>query len=510
MPHSIPRRSARTARYRVALQTFCLGAAGLLGGAITAQAAPPPPASSGGFTAAPVPGALNTPQNFVAPTNTDTRTGGFFNAFTQRDSMLGDMGGLRTVLGQYGISLGLTDTEEVLGNATGGMHQGAGYDGLTTATLQLDTQKAFGWEGGLFNVSALQIHGRDLGGDNLGTLLPASGIASDRTTRLWELWYQQSFLNNLVDVKVGQQSLDQEFIVSSNALLFVNTGFGWPMLPSSDLPGGGPAYPLSALGARVRAQFTPQFTGLLGLFNGSPTARFNTGDAQQRNATGTSFPLNGGALLIGELQYSFPGNGGMVTPDSASMLPGTYKIGFWWDSEPFADQNLDNTGVSLASLDTNGTALARNGNWSIYAVMDQAVWRLNESGSRMLNVFARVMGAPGDRNLIGFSANAGVTLSEPIPGRDEDTLGVGFGYATVGKAASDFDKEVQRVTGQGFRRSAETMIEVTYQAKVTNWMQLQPDFQYVWNPGAGVANPNDPTQKLHNEAIFGLRTNITF
>ncbi len=40
--------------------------------------------------------------------------------------MLGDMGGLRTFLGQYGISLGLTDTEEVLGNATGGFHQGRG------------------------------------------------------------------------------------------------------------------------------------------------------------------------------------------------------------------------------------------------------------------------------------------------------------------------------------------------------------------------------------------------
>ncbi len=126
-------------------------------------------------------------------------------------------------------------------------------------------------------------------------------------------------------MKVGQQSLDQEFIVSSNALLFVNTGFGWPMLPSTDLPGGGPAYPLSALGARVRAQFTPEITGLIGLFNGCPTARFNTGDAQQRNAPGTSFPLNGGALLIGELQYSFPGNGGMVTPDSKGVLPGSTR-----------------------------------------------------------------------------------------------------------------------------------------------------------------------------------------
>ena len=37
-------------------------------------------------------------------------------------------------------------------------------------------------------------------------------------------------------------------MVSQNALYFVNTMFGWPMLPSADMPGGGPAYPLSALG----------------------------------------------------------------------------------------------------------------------------------------------------------------------------------------------------------------------------------------------------------------------
>jgi porin len=39
---------------------------------------------------------------------------------------------------------------------------------------------------------------------------------------------------------------------------------------------------------------------------------------------------------------------------------------------------------------------------------------------------------------------------------------------------------------------------------------VQPDFQYVFNPGGGEVNPNFPTQKIHNEAVIGLRTNITF
>ena len=48
------------------------------------------------------------------------------------------------------------------------------------------------------------------------------------------------------DIKLGQQSIDQEFIVSKYASPFVNAMAGWPMLPSADLYGGGlPALPAS-------------------------------------------------------------------------------------------------------------------------------------------------------------------------------------------------------------------------------------------------------------------------
>ena len=173
-----------------------------------------------------------------------------------RGNLLGDIGGLRPWLGKYGVTFALTETSEYLYNTRGGLNTGGTYDGLTTATVQLDTRKAFGLPGGLFNVSALNIHGQNLSADNLGTLNTASGIEAQDTTRLWELWYQQSFLNNKMDVKVGQQSLDQEFMVSQSAGLFVNTMFGWPALPSYDMPSGGPAYPLADLGVRFRGQIT--------------------------------------------------------------------------------------------------------------------------------------------------------------------------------------------------------------------------------------------------------------
>jgi porin len=59
-----------------------------------------------------------------------------------------------------------------------------------------------GLPGGLFNVSGLQIHGRNVSTDNLLTLQTASGIEGDRSTRLWELSYQQNFLNDRIGIKV--------------------------------------------------------------------------------------------------------------------------------------------------------------------------------------------------------------------------------------------------------------------------------------------------------------------
>ena len=59
-------------------------------------------------------------------------------------------------------------------------------------------------------------------------------------------------------------------------------------------------------------------------------------------------------------------------------------------------------------------------------------------------------------------------------------------------------------------RSSETYLELTYQYQVTPWLQLQPDIQYVFNPGGGILNPNDPATTVRNELVLGLRTNILF
>ena len=82
-------------------------------------------------------------------------------------------------------------------------------------------------------------------------------------------------------------------MVSSNALLFVNTMFGWPLIPSYDLPGGGPAYPLSALGVRLRVQAERRTSPCSAASIMAAPHRNNCGGpgpAKACNASGTSFP----------------------------------------------------------------------------------------------------------------------------------------------------------------------------------------------------------------------------
>jgi porin len=438
----------------------------------------------------------------TAPASPDFTTG-----LWTRGNLLGDAGGLRSTLWNYGITFGMQDINEVWGNVSGGIKRGASYDGVTLASIGLDTQRAFGWSGGTFNISAWNIRGRSISSDNLLNLQTVSGILATPTTRIWEVWFQQSFLDGQFDIKLGQQSLDQEFMVSANSGLFINTMMGWPMVPSADLFAGGPAYPLSSLGVRLRAQLPAGFTVLGGVFDDNPPGGPFEADGQLLGSTrwGGNFNLRTGALVIGEIQYALnqPGNGQMDYGTASSGLPGTYKLGFWVDTAPFESPRFDNTGMPLAL--TGGTPLNLRNNFSIYGVVDQMVWQAGRDDPRSVSVFARLMGAPGDRNLINFSVNAGITMKAPLPGRDDDTVGIGFGIAKVSPTAAGFD-----IDSGVPARGTETFIEVTYQAQVTGWWQLQPDFQYVLNPGGGILNPNNPSQRVGNEAIFGLRSIVTF
>ena len=438
---------------------------------------------------------------------------GFMVGINRSSALLGDMWGLRKDLSRSGISLAVEETSEVLGNLTGGSKKGFTYDGLTQIVSQLDSQRAFGHYGGLINLSILNLHGTNLSTQNLQSLQSASGIEGDNSTRLWELWYGQKFLDeDRLDVRIGQQSVDQEFMVSSNDLYFMNTMFGWPMLPSADMPSGGPAYPLSALGVRINLRPVDGLNILAGVFNGDPVKNNNGTDPQTQNRYGLNFPLNGGQLYIVEAQFSYPTLGSMVKPSQTQPLGWTYKIGAWYNTNSFLDMSVDQNGMSLANPMSNQLPLKHKGNYAFYTIADQLLWRNEYDPNQTISTFVRVMGTPlKDRNLVDGSLNVGLLMHSPFHNRPADILGIGLGFTHISSAVAKLEIETKMAESVNTPvHSSENFIELTYQYQVKPWVQVQTDIQYVFNPGAGLSVSDHSSSRIKDELVLGMRTNISF
>ncbi len=164
--------------------------------------------------------------------------------------------------------------------------------------------------------------------------------------------------------------------------------------------------------------------------------------------------------------------------------------------------------MSLASPLSNGMPRLLGNNYSFYGIIDQPLFQAEDGTG--LAVFARAMGAPGDRNLVDLYFDTGLAYKNPF-GRDGDQVGIGFGYAHIGNSARSLDRDTAAFSGAAFPvRSWESVIEVTYQLQVTDWWELQPDFQYITAPGGGILNPNASGRKIGDAAVFGLRSTISF
>ncbi|MFG1427037.1 carbohydrate porin [Roseixanthobacter glucoisosaccharinicivorans] len=418
---------------------------------------------------------------------------------------LGDWGGARTKLADAGIQFGVNYIGEVWSNTHGGLGTGTAYNGRFLFTMDADLGKLFNWNNATFHVSALQIQGSGFSGQYLGNIMGVSNIDALSTTRLFELYIEQGFADGKANLRFGQLSADSEFAISDNGSLFLNSTFGWPALFAADLPSGGPAYPLATPGVRLKVAPTDNFSVMLGLFNGNPAPC--CGDPQEENKYGTNFIVDQGVFVIGEAAYSYNKEA------DAKWLPGTLKVGGWYNSNSMPNQRYDIFGLSLADPNTLGIPQQSNGDYSFYAILDQMIYRKPGTKDQGIGIFGRVTAAPNAQNSISFYADGGINFKGMVPGRDADSFGVAFGTSRVSSYARGLDQDIALYTASYYPvRSSETVLEATYSFEVTPGFTIQPDFQYIWNPGGGVLNPNDPNglTTIKNAAVFGVRTTINY
>lgn len=423
-----------------------------------------------------------------------------------RDTLTGDWGGLRDELAELGIAVTMTYTAEVFGNVKGGIKRGATYDGQLLPQVDVDLEKLIGWEGATFRVSMVQGHGPSLSSGWVGNLMGVSStVAVPPATRLYNLWLEQKLFGNIASIRAGLMNVDAEFMTSLTASLFMNTTFGWPAWTGFDLPGGGPAYPLSAPGVRVRVNPGPEGLYLqAAVFSGDPTGHGGSNSLSTTIPNGTVVSFNGGAFIIAEGGYA------VNQEKDAKGPPLAFKIGGWYHtSNQFQDQRFATNGLSLADPLSTGIPMNHHGDWGVYGIADATLYQAEGGGT--LSGFTRIAGGtPNDRNLISFYLDAGLTYKGLIPGRDDDTAGIAVGFARIGNGARGLDQDTQFFTGNpAFPvRSSEVVMELSYQAQITPWLTLQPDLQYIFRPAGGVLNPNGSLRR--DALVLGLRSAINF
>ena len=398
----------------------------------------------------------------------------------------GDPDGTRAALAEKGVTYGINYIGEILGNPTGGVKQGAIYEGRLEGVFDADLEKLWDLKGLSFHTNVYQIHGAGLTRENLQNFMVASSIEALASTRLYELWFEQK-LTDKISVRAGQQGVDTEFFISETAANFVNATFGWAAIWGDDLPSGGDAYPLSALAARVKVELENNVTVLAAVFDGNPAGP-GLGDPQTRDPYGLNFRLTDPPFFIEEIQYKYNREKG------AAWLPGTIKVGAWQEGGSFQDLRYDAAGVPIFISGLPGRSL--QGDFGFYAVIDQQIYRLpGEDEKKGINAFARVGATPPDRNINYIDVDGGFVFSGFVSQRPDDNFGVAFSY--LGISADLYPS----------RKPFEALVEAYYKYQIVPGLVVQPDFQYIWNPGGGVTNDGEP---IKNALVGGIRVTVNY
>ena len=334
-------------------------------------------------------------------------------------------------------------TGEVFADASGGMRRGVVYTGLLQGTLD--------WHVGPWTAhgDAYMPHGDSLSQHDVGDFSVVSNIDAVHQLRLHELWGQRQI--GPASVRIGLLAADTEFWGSDTANLFVSSAFGAPSVVSGNLPHP-PIFPQGVLGARAAFDLGKNDTLRIAALNGDGE------DQASVNRHGLRIDLNHGALLVVEDQHLF---GNAAAPTASA------RLGAFFHSGDFTD--------------THGRMV--HGSWGVLGVIDHTI-------NKRLVWFARVGIAEHDRSTVPWSVETGVNVGAVFNPRN--TFGLAVAYV-------DLNGHLQAPDNPpGLRH--EIIVESTLNVPLDERITLQPDLQYIIDPGG--------TATARNALVVGLRVNV--
>ncbi len=391
---------------------------------------------------------------------------------------------VRTNLASRGVEPFVILTSEVWGNVSGGLKQGAWYNQLLDFGVSLDTTRLGWWSGGTFFGEMHWVEhsgGRSYFDDYTGAFNPVSSILAGDQIRVFNLYYRQSWRDDTVVLKLGQIAVDDDFMKSDYAALFLNSAFGampsqvgTPLATSLGNLTPFPIYSVAAPGLFVEVGPFADFYSQLGIYYGEP---------------GPDEPSNHGFAWINQTppELGLFWESGLHYP--IASCPATSRFGLSYHTGPHDDFH------QIYTVDPPAT---RQNVPKFYLIQD--VQLLSDAlGNPRLGAFCRGGIAPdADLSLVAAYVDAGLNWFAPIPGRPHDVAGIGTSYTQFGNAFQ------HSITSDGIAAS-ETTLELTYKAQITQWFTLQADAQILFNP---LANP--ATNSRQTAFVIGLRAEIGF
>ena len=128
-------------------------------------------------------------------------------------------------------------------------------------------------------------------------------------------------------------------------------------------------------------------------------------------------------------------------------------------------------------------------NYGFYAGFEQKLTDRFEDKSGGLSAFGQFGYARNSINAVPYYFGAGLVFKGITKRRKEDSVGIAFGW-------HQFDRQLHKVEN----RTAEKVIELFYKIKLTEYLFIQPDIQYIIKPGGN----------NKNAFAVGLRSIIVF
>jgi porin len=394
--------------------------------------------------------------------------------WNDQNYLLGDWGGERSQLEAKGVNFSFVYVSDFLGNPTGGENQAFTDWGRIRGTLDIDIGKLTDTNAPTFHITGLWQNGGNLGAEHLGSIANPSSLVSEPTYRLDSWWFEQALFNRHLFLRGGQFAGQDSYGVQEygGSYLLEPLGYAFGNLFSTTYESFDPAStPAAEMRIVPNKHLYVKSAVLAG--NRNPYAD---------DTTGFGFVRKDSTVVVSEIGYLTDSPNLNASSPSQKIYPGKYKFGSSYNLGEFVDPV---------------TGVKGSGNYLLYFMANQAVYRQEVGSNRGLDLDFAVDWSPGDVNQVNEQITGGFRYNGPIPRRAKDSAAFGVVYS---KISDHFDQsyllQSQPVLG------AEKAFEVNYMFQVTHWLVLQPAVQYFAEVGA---NP-----RQGDAVAAGFRLKVTF